>query len=185
MKEREVIRWTEDLESLRYHTTFVFITTLSNKMHELGLNQRGLAERLGISESRVSQIFNNPGNLTLSKMIKWAHAVELKIAVVPYNDEDPNFKKAPVIADAFTKLWELHGRPRTFEEIQSIYLNCERCEYLNHDWEETVTVESIPWSGEVFKPPVSPSLPIERQTKRKVFEWSKTSTKLQSEKIAA
>jgi transcriptional regulator with XRE-family HTH domain len=120
MKEQAMIKWTGDVESLRYHAAFNFITTLATRMQKLNITQRELANRLGVSESRISRIFNNHGNLTLAKMIELAKVVNHKIAVVPYDDEDPDFEKAPVIADVFVELWQLHARPHNFDEIQSI-----------------------------------------------------------------
>jgi transcriptional regulator with XRE-family HTH domain len=77
-------------------------------------NQRGLAERLGIGESAVSQVLNNPNNLTLKTIIKYARALGLKISLLAYDDRDT---RGPIGSDVFAECWERMGRPQDLSAL--------------------------------------------------------------------
>lgn len=74
-----------------------------------------IAETLGVSKGRVSQVLNNPGNLTLKKMIEYGRAMGKKISVVAYDDRDPG--SAPVSGELFIACWERAGKPRDFFDL--------------------------------------------------------------------
>lgn len=59
--------------------------TISGLMISLGLTQRELARRLGVSESRVSQLLSGAENLTLRTLadVGWALGVEFELNPVP------------------------------------------------------------------------------------------------------
>lgn len=83
------------------------------------VSQSELARRLGVSEGRVSQVLNNPGNFTLKMMIEYARALGLKLAVVGYDDHDPENRGGPIPAEIFAKSWERLGAPRDFVELDA------------------------------------------------------------------
>ena len=99
--------------------SFDFITQLAKRMDALGLNQTTLGRKLKLTSGRVSQIFNNPGNLTLNKMTEYARAVGMKISVVAYDDGDPNNERGPVTSEIFALCWEKYGKPHDFEPFNS------------------------------------------------------------------
>lgn len=104
-------RSTEDFVH-KISTDFAF--QIENKMDEEPINQAALAGRLGVSESRVSQVLRNPGNLTLKKMVEYARALGLKVAVVAYDDGDPLNKNGPINSQIFTASWKRLGSPTDF-----------------------------------------------------------------------
>ncbi len=128
MSNNQQIQWPNDLKSFRYQITFDFVTSLSHRMKLKNITQKKLAQKLGVTEGRISQVINNPGNFTLQSMVEWAHAVEMKPSVILYDDKDPNYQKPPVYADAFVQLWDIHGKPHNFGDIQAIRDLCSQCE---------------------------------------------------------
>ena len=73
-----------------------------------------LAKKLGVTTGRISQVLNDPGNLRLKTMIKYARALGLKISIVTYDDNDPNNLKGPVDAEIFEQCWLRAGKPLDF-----------------------------------------------------------------------
>lgn len=113
--------WTEeDIESFRYRLGSDFVEDLESKMKALGLNHVSLAKKKGVSQARVSQVFNNPGNLTLESMIEWSRAAGLKISVVVYDDGDAKNELGPIPAEVFQKCWELCGKPSTQWQLDEV-----------------------------------------------------------------
>jgi len=112
--------WTSDsVESYLFSLGFNFCEDILTRLHERKKSQKWLAHKLGVSEGRVSQILNNPGNMTLSSMIRWAKAVGMKVTVFAYDDGDSKNKKGPIISCVFHKCWEVTGKPEDmfrFEE---------------------------------------------------------------------
>ena len=147
MDNNQNIQWPSDLDSFRYQITFDFITTLAQYMKSKKITQKMLAQKLKVTEGRVSQVFNNPGNFTLQSMVEWAHAAGIKPSVILYDDDDPNYRKAPVYAGAFVKLWEIHDKPKDFEDIQAIDKLCGDCRIrknLCYGMKDLGTVEQLP-----------------------------------------
>lgn len=62
--------------------------TLAALAEELGVSQRELAARLGVSEGRVSQILSGGTNLTLRSLagLAWALGMEFKLRPQPMRD---------------------------------------------------------------------------------------------------
>ena len=81
---------------------------------------KDLAEKLGVNKSRVSQIFSNPGNLTLRNMIEWSRAVNLKLGILAYDDEELAGDKGPVSAWVFLHCWDRMRKPRDMDEVGAI-----------------------------------------------------------------
>ena len=104
--------WTaKSSEDYLYKIAADFIRQLEQHMEQSSLNQSELAKKLGVTEGRVSQVINNPGNLTLKKVIEYARAVGLKVSVVAYNDDDPDNQRGPINAEIFSRCWQQAGKP--------------------------------------------------------------------------
>jgi transcriptional regulator with XRE-family HTH domain len=108
--------WTErSLNDFLYRVGSDFVRQLDNAMqHDPDATRASLAKKLGLSKGRISQVLNNPGNLTLRKMIEFARAVGHKVAVVAYDDGDHENRCGPINAEIFTGCWELAGKPTDF-----------------------------------------------------------------------
>lgn len=117
----QTVHWTEkNTDAFVNRLSFDFITQLAKKMELLPLRQSTLAQRLGLTEGRVSQIFNNPGNLTLSRMTEYARALGMKIAIVAYDDRDPGNERGPITSEIFNICWERAGKPLDFWAVRAM-----------------------------------------------------------------
>jgi transcriptional regulator with XRE-family HTH domain len=102
--------WTEqNPEDFLYSIASDFVEQLRAKMTALGMSQSKLARCAKVSKGYVSQVFNDPGNLTLVTIVKFAKAVGMKVSVVGYEDADP--ARGPVNAEVFRICWERQGKP--------------------------------------------------------------------------
>lgn len=97
---------------------FDFVTQLEKKMESLSISRGELATRLGVSSGRVSQIFNNPRNMTLRTIIKCARILGMKVSVVAYDDGDPLNENGPIDSEIFARCWEESGKPKDFYCIE-------------------------------------------------------------------
>jgi transcriptional regulator with XRE-family HTH domain len=109
--------WTDDSTDDYLHgISSGFVRAIESAMGDR-ITQGQLAERLGVSESRVSQVLNNPGNLTLRKIIEYARALHLNVAIVAYEGGDN--KRGLIPPEIFSKCWEKLGKPRDFFEFDT------------------------------------------------------------------
>jgi transcriptional regulator with XRE-family HTH domain len=112
--------WTErSTADFLYQIGADFIRQIETVMEKEGVNQADLAKRLKVSEGRVSQVLNNPGNLTLKKIVEYVRALGRKVAIVEYNDDDPNNQHGPVSAEIFAKCWYRAGMPTDFFALEN------------------------------------------------------------------
>lgn len=110
--------WTENsVDDFVYRITSDFVDQLICFIEERGTTQAELARALNVSEGRVSQVLNNPGNLTLRKVVEYARALNKKVSIVAYDDNDPNNRKGPIRSEIFTDCWVRAGRPSDFFEL--------------------------------------------------------------------
>lgn len=91
-----------------------FVAQLGDKMESMSISRDELAQRLGVTKGRVSQILNNPGNITLGKVIEYARTLEMKVSIVAYEDDDPNNERGPINSAVFNICWEKCGKPQDF-----------------------------------------------------------------------
>jgi len=111
--------WTErSNKDFLFRIAADFITQLEDKMESLPMSQDELAQRLNVTKGRVSQILNNPGNITLGKIIEYARTLGMKVSIVGYEDNDPNNEKGPINSAVFSICWEKYGKPRDFWAFQ-------------------------------------------------------------------
>jgi antitoxin component HigA of HigAB toxin-antitoxin module len=112
--------WTEENEDkFRLAIALDFVDQIEAKMDAAGIKQSELAQKLGVTEGRVSQILNNPGNLTLGMMVKCARAVDMKMTVVAYEDGDSRKTHGPIHAEVFRSCWQMAGKPRDMWSLSS------------------------------------------------------------------
>lgn len=107
--------WTErSVKDFLFSITSDFVAQLAKKMEAEKTSQNKFARKLGLTKGRVSQIINNPGNISLLKAIEYARALGMKISLVAYEDNDPENKKGPINSEIFKICWEKASKPRDF-----------------------------------------------------------------------
>lgn len=112
--------WTaRSTKKFLYRIASDFIEQLRDRIDALKWSQKRLAKELRVTEGRISQVLNNPGNLTLETMVDWARILGMKVSIIAYFDKnDPNNELGPVNAEIFRLCWEKARSPRSFLEIQ-------------------------------------------------------------------
>lgn len=121
--------WTAANSKAYIHRiTFDFVAQLEKRMDGLDWKQSDLARELAVTEGSVSQVLNNDrNNLTLKSMVSYANALGLKLAIVAYDDDDPQHEYGPVGSEIFEMAWDRLGKPRDVwalkENVQAIASN--------------------------------------------------------------
>lgn len=104
--------WTDrSTDDFLYKISADFVQQIENYMAERGMSQAQFAATLGVSPGRVSQVLNNPGNLSLRKVVEYARSIGKKVAVVAYDDGDANNQNGPINSQVFAACWEQAGSP--------------------------------------------------------------------------
>jgi len=112
--------WTKkSFADFVYRISFDFVAQLRSRLEEKEISRAEFAKRVKVGEARVSQIFNDPGNLGLESMAKYAHATGMKIAVVAYDDGDPENSRGPINSNVFNVCWKRAGSPSDFFDLNS------------------------------------------------------------------
>ena len=111
--------WTErSTDDFVHRLSSDFIVQLEKRIEAEQVAQKELASRLGLSDSAVSQTLNTPGNLELRTMVQYARVLGMKVAVIAYDDADPDNTKGPIISEVFTECWQRLGKPQDFFDLQ-------------------------------------------------------------------
>src|SRR2546421_4673138 len=84
-----------------YRISSDFVAQLQGKLESDGITSSQLARRIGVTLGRVSQVLNDPGNITLKGTVKFAKALGMKVAVVAYDDGDAMNNKGPISSEIF------------------------------------------------------------------------------------
>lgn len=110
--------WTaRSLKDFRYSIAADFVVQIEKQLETINKPNSWLARKMKVTPARVSQLLNNPGNLTLDTVIAMAQACRLKVGIVAYDDADSRSSAhGPVNADIFRLCWEDAGKPRTFSK---------------------------------------------------------------------
>jgi transcriptional regulator with XRE-family HTH domain len=104
--------WTEEsVAAFAYRIASDFVEQLERKRESLNWSKRRLARELKLSPGRISQVINDPGNLTLELMVKVARALQMKVSILAYEDGDKENFRGPINADVFRSCWEKRGKP--------------------------------------------------------------------------
>lgn len=119
MKQSTFKHWTaQSLEDFRYEIAADFIDQIESRLQENKWQRKDLAQALGKSESWVSQLFNNPGNMSLNTMIGCAAKLNMKLSVLAYDDGDHDLQRGPVHAEVFNRCWEMLEKPHDFWDVE-------------------------------------------------------------------
>jgi len=119
--------WTaKNVESFTHKLAFDFIAQIEKKLASIPLSQIAFAKKLGVSEGAVSKVLNNPQNLTLKTMAKYASVLGLKAAILAYDDGDPKNEKGLVNSEIFAACWERAGKPRDVWSVPQTSLKSAR-----------------------------------------------------------
>jgi len=113
--------WTErSIEDFVHRLSSDFVVQLGKRIEDDEVTKKQIADRLGVTGGAVSQVLNNPGNLELRTMVQYARALGLKVALVAYDDGDPDNNKGPIISEIFAKCWERLGKPQDFFDFNEM-----------------------------------------------------------------
>src|SRR5882672_65968 len=94
--------WTErSLEDFLHKVAADFAQQIENYLAASGETRSGFAEKLNLTAGRVSQILNDPGNLSLKKIIQYARAAGKKVSIVAYDDGDAENARGPINSQVF------------------------------------------------------------------------------------
>lgn len=111
--------WTAStIDNFVFQIAADFTLQLEKKIDEGPIRNKELAQRLKVTPSAVSQRLNNPGNFKISSMTEYALALGMKVAVVAYEDGDPENNNGPINSEVFYECWKRQGRPRDFYDLQ-------------------------------------------------------------------
>lgn len=112
--------WTNNTYSdFAYRIASDFTSQIEMKLEALQLDRKGYAQLVGVKPSRVSQILNDPGNLGLESMVKYARVLGMKVAVVAYEDGDPHNNNGPIHSQVFYESWKKIGSPADFYDLKT------------------------------------------------------------------
>jgi hypothetical protein len=104
--------WTSSsLKDFAFWIASDFTAQIETIMETKPMDNKELADAIDVSPSRVSQVLNNPGNLTLGNTVKFGRGVGYKVALILYNDGDPENKRGPISAAVFEQCWRKLGKP--------------------------------------------------------------------------
>lgn len=118
MDELTTQHWTEkSVEAFAHKVAADFTLQIERHLSNTGAKQRELAKQLGVTPARISQVLNNPGNMMLSKVVKYARVLGKKVALVVYDDNDPKNMNGPINAQVFEQCWQQKGKPTDLFDI--------------------------------------------------------------------
>lgn len=108
----KITHWTdESTRNYLFSVSSDFVDQLDSRLDQLEWTRSNLAEQMQVTEGRVSQIFNNPGNLTLRSMIECSRHVGMKLSILAYDDNDPENHRGPINSQVFHSCWDQLGKP--------------------------------------------------------------------------
>lgn len=109
--------WTEESTNNFVHRIASdFLAQLETRIEKGEISRSELAKRLDRSPGRVSQLLN-PGNITIGTAVRLVRAMDIKVALVAYDDHDPQNQNGPINSDIFSRCWRHMGSPVTFFEL--------------------------------------------------------------------
>jgi transcriptional regulator with XRE-family HTH domain len=116
--------WTqESVTEFVYSISSSFMAQLETRMEEKQVSRSELASLLGKSNGRVSQLFNNPGNLSLRVIVELSQALGMKAGILAYDDEDSANNKGPINPDVFVESWKKLDCPSDLFRLEEAYTN--------------------------------------------------------------
>lgn len=140
--------WTaESTKAFRFRVVSDFLLQIEKRLEQLEWTHNQLAEALGVSKGRVSQILNNPGNMTLELMIRCARALNLKVAAIAYDDGDLDNQRGPISSEVFRISWEKLNKPLdvwSVQETTTVILSLDHDHDLHFGCFDTTGVDACP-----------------------------------------
>jgi hypothetical protein len=103
-----------------YQIAFDFVAQIQDIMDAEGVGRAELAALVDLSKGRVSQVLNDPGNLTLKSVVQFTRALKRKVAIVAYDDRDPSNANGPIPPEVFVTTWTLAGRPTDMFSVNAL-----------------------------------------------------------------
>jgi transcriptional regulator with XRE-family HTH domain len=94
-----------------------FVAQIETVMEDGGMERKALAEKIGVTPGRVSQVLNNPASMNLRTVVRYSRAVNRKVAIVTYDDGDKDNENGPIDAGVFSGSWEQAGRPTSLFDL--------------------------------------------------------------------
>jgi len=95
-----------------------FVAQIETRMEDENLERKDLATKAYVSPGRVSQVLNDPSSLSLRSVVKYTRALNMKVAIVTYDDRDPANEVGPIDAGVFASAWQRAGCPRDLFEVR-------------------------------------------------------------------
>jgi transcriptional regulator with XRE-family HTH domain len=112
---KEIMKhWTQaNTSDFAYGISLDFFTQLDDQIEASGISRKDLSAKLQVTPSAVSQTLNNPPeNPHLETLVQYARPLGRKVAIVLYDDNDPDNDKGPIYSGIFEKAWRALGCPR-------------------------------------------------------------------------
>jgi predicted XRE-type DNA-binding protein len=117
MGELKQPHWTDSTSSFVAKISADFVLQIEQELDKRPLSQAEFASLLGVTEGSVSQKFNHPPNFKLSTAVEFVRAIGRKVALVAYDDGDPNNERGPINSEMFYECWKRAGRPIDFFDL--------------------------------------------------------------------
>ena len=104
--------WTDE-SPMRFKLCLMynFLAGVEQRLEELCLTKKKLAEKLGVPPRQVNRLWDNPDKITLHHIITWCRVLGLKPAIVVYEDDSIPSRQAPVHPEVFLASWKRLGCP--------------------------------------------------------------------------
>ncbi len=107
--------WTEQsVDDFLYKISWNFTSQIEELIESGRITKTELAERLGVTQRRVSRVLSDPGNVTLKTAARYARALGMKVTIVAYDDGDSENKNGPISPEIFLACWRRAGKPTDF-----------------------------------------------------------------------
>lgn len=118
----KLAHWTQNRTAdFVYSISSNFVAQIETKIEEEGISQNQIASKMNKTSGRVSQVLNNPGNLSIRVMVELARALGMKVSIVAYDDHDPNNNDGPIDPDVFRRCWEYADRPENLFDVERAF----------------------------------------------------------------
>ena len=154
--------WTaRDVDSFLFRITSDFVRHVEVLLESNKASRADLAGKLRVTPGRISQVLNDPGNLSLKQIIKYTRALGEKIAVVTYDDNDPDNTRGPIVPEVFVKCWEKAGKPIDLFDLEEQSVDIHTFTVAQT---RGVTTDRIERPLEVDQTAVTPTLRMERSS---------------------
>lgn len=135
--------WTERSEDdFRYSVAFDFMGHVESRLESLGWSQDRLANEIGVTKGRISQLLNNPGNLTLKTIVSIVRSLDMKFSIVSYLNDDSINAGGPISSNVFLSCWNKLNKPCNMwdveENVGQYNMNMHDIKIHKHTWRDKI-----------------------------------------------